>query len=255
MILISAADFRADQTPGDRAALDLVHEALMCDRLALHAQPIVDLATGLVACEELLLRIVADDGELIAATEFVPSAERHGLMPTLDRVVIERAARLASWGRSVHANLSATTIADGGLLEDIVGAVRRHGADPARMTFEITETAATPDMAQARRLAKGLNARGFRIALDDFGTGWGAFRYLNALPVDMIKIDREFIGDLRTSATARHLVRSMVGLARRLGQSTVGEGVEDAETLAMLQRLGVGYAQGFHLGRPTLILP
>ena len=255
MILTSAATFRADPPSGDRAAIDLIRDALAHDRLAIHAQPIVDLSTGIVACEELLLRIACGDGELIRASSFVPAAERCGLMPALDRFVLERAAALAGRGRSVHVNLSATTFADGGLLEDVVGAADRYGADPARITFEITETAAMSDMAQAVRLAKALVARGFRLALDDFGSGWGAFRYLNALPVAMIKIDAEFVGDLRTSATARHLVGSIVALARCLEQSTVAEGVEDAETLAMVRRLGIGYAQGFHLGRPTLTRP
>src|SRR5687767_13166226 len=109
VILSPAAASSAGDTPSDCAALDLVHHALACDRFVLHAQPIVHLRTGLTAREELLLRIVADDGRLVPACEFVPVAEKRGLMPWIDRLVIEQAAALASDGRAVHVNLSATT--------------------------------------------------------------------------------------------------------------------------------------------------
>ena len=118
------------------------------------------------------------------------------------------------------------------------------------MTFEITETAVAADLTLASHLATRLAARGFRIAIDDFGSGWGAFRYLKALPVGMIKIDREFVGDLSSNERALVLVRGIVALARFLGHETIAEGVEDEPTFVLLQSLGVDYAQGFHVGRP-----
>ena len=110
--------------------------------------------------------------------------------------------------------------------------------------------AATANMHDASRLTEKLRAFGFRIALDDFGAGWGAFRYLNALPIDTIKIDREFVHALRGSTKSAALIQGIVALAKALGVATVGEGVEDEQTLTGLHVLGVDQAQGFHIGRP-----
>ena len=233
----------------DGDAVELIRSALAFDWLRVEAQPIVALSDGNVAAEELLVR-VADGDEAVPPLAFIPTAEHYGLMPMIDRFVIERASERAASGRAVYVNLSATTIAQQGLFDDIIGALHRHGATPERITFEITETAAAADLTEASHLATRLAARGFRIALDDFGSGWGAFRYLKALPVSVIKIDREFVRDISTNARALALVRGIVGLARLLGHDTIAEGVEDEPTFILLQSLGVDYAQGFHVGRP-----
>jgi EAL domain-containing protein (putative c-di-GMP-specific phosphodiesterase class I) len=224
---------------------------LACDRLRVRSQPIIDLSTGEVHAEELLVRIATDGNALLLPESFLPAAERHGLMPKIDRVMVEHAAVLASCGRNVHVNLSATTVSDDAFFDDVVDIVHRHHADPALMTFEITETAATIDMLSACRLTKRLVAHGFKIAIDDFGSGWGPFRYLRMLPVSMIKLDREFVRDLCSNPKATKLVRGMVAVAQALGHRTVGEGVEDERTLAGLHALGVDYAQGFYFGRPA----
>jgi EAL domain-containing protein (putative c-di-GMP-specific phosphodiesterase class I) len=237
--------------PDDGAVIELVHKSLACDGLRVQAQPIIELSTGDVHAEELLVRIATDDGRLLLPETFLPAAEQHGLMPQIDRFVIERAAGLASCGRAVHVNLSATTIADRSLFGDVLAAVHRHRAEPSRITFEITETAAAADMLHAGRLARRLVACGFRIAIDDFGSGWGAFRYLRALPVSIIKIDREFVRDLSWNPKGMKLVTGIVALARALGDQTVGEGVEDERTLTLMQALGIDFAQGFHVGRPA----
>jgi EAL domain-containing protein (putative c-di-GMP-specific phosphodiesterase class I) len=236
-------------TAGDAIA-DLVQDALALGRLSVAAQPIVDLRTGRVEAEELLVRLAGEDGETLLPADFLPAAERHGLIPWIDRYVLERAADLGASGRHVHVNLSATTIADRDFLPDVVQTVRRHTCPPARITFEITETAAARDMARARRVAIALRACGFDLALDDFGSGWGAFRYLKALPVSTIKIDREFVRDVPTSPHAAQVVRAIVGVAHMLRKRTVAEGVEDAATLRLVRDLGIDAAQGFHLGRP-----
>ena len=228
----------------------LVRAALADDRLRTDSQPIIRVATGEQSAEELLARVVTEDGQVLLPDRFLPACERHGLMPKIDRFVIDRAAELAASGRFVHVNLSATTMSDFALFGDILATVHEHGAEPSRITFEITETAATTNMPNASRLADRLRAFGFRIALDDFGAGWGAFRYLSALPVDMIKIDREFVKDLRLSVKTAKAIQGLVALAGTLGASTVGEGVEDEPTLTALHALGVDYAQGFQIGRP-----
>jgi len=234
----------------DDEAVDLIRSALAFDWLRVEAQPIVALSDGSAAAEELLVRVTDGDGASIPPLAFIPTAERYGLMPMIDRYAIERAAERAASGRTVHVNLSATTIAQEGLFDDIIGALHRHGARPEQITFEITETAVAADLTEASHLATRLAARGFRIAIDDFGSGWGAFRYLKALPVSVIKIDREFIRDLSANDRALVLVRGIVALARFLGHETIAEGVEDEPTFVLLQSLGVDYAQGFHVGRP-----
>jgi EAL domain-containing protein (putative c-di-GMP-specific phosphodiesterase class I) len=235
----------------DGDAIDLTRAALACDWLQVDSQPIVALRDSSVAAEELLVRIRDAHGNAVPPAAFIPAAERYGLMPEIDRYVIDRAASLASGGRNVHVNLSATTIAQRGLFDDVVRAMHTHGAPAARITFEITETAAAADLTEASHLATRLVARGFRIALDDFGSGWGAFRYLKALPVSMIKIDCEFVRDLTSSPRTVELVGAIVTLARMLGHETVAEGVENEATLCLLRSLGVDYAQGYYLGRPA----
>jgi EAL domain-containing protein (putative c-di-GMP-specific phosphodiesterase class I) len=234
----------------DRASIELVYKSLACDRLRVQAQPIIGVFSGEVHAVELLVRIAADDGRLLLPEAFLPAAERHGLMPRIDRLMVEHAAALSSCGRAVNVNLSATTIADGAFFDDVVATMRRHRAEPSKITFEITETAATTDLLSAARLGTKLETHGFRIAIDDFGSGWGAFRYLRLLPVSVIKIDREFIRDLARRPKAARLVRGVVDLARGLGHRTVGEGVEDGATLAKMRAIGIDYAQGFYLGPP-----
>jgi EAL domain-containing protein (putative c-di-GMP-specific phosphodiesterase class I) len=235
----------------DSAAVELVYKSLACDRLRVRSQPIIDLSTRDVHAEELLVRIATDGGGLLLPENFVPAAERHGLMPRIDRVMVEHAAVLASCGRNVHVNLSGTTIADGTFFDDALDMVHRHGADPRKITFEITETAAASDMHSAGRLGTRLAKYGFGLAIDDLGSGWGAFRYLRTLPVGMIKIDREFVRDLCANPKATRLVHGMVALARAIGLKTVAEGVEDERTLAGLRAMGVNYAQGLHIGPPV----
>lgn len=237
-------------TPDDEiAVVELVYKSLACDRLRVRSQPIIDLCTGDVHAEELLVRIETGGG-LLLPESFLPAAERHGLMPRIDRVMVEHAAVLASCGRNVHVNLSGTTIADGAFFDDALDTVHRHRADPSRITFELTETAASSDLVCTSRLARRLVQYGFRLAIDDFGSGWGAFRYLRTLPVSMIKIDREFVRDVCSNPKATKLVHGMVALAHALGHRTVAEGVEDERTVAGLRAMGVDYAQGFHFGPP-----
>ena len=227
-----------------------MRSAVADGRLRTAAQPIVRVATGDVSSEELLVRLATEDGRILLPDAFVPAAERHGLMPKIDRFVIGRAAELAASGHSVHVNLSATTLGDRALFGDILAAVNAHRAEPTRMVFEITETAAAANMDCAASVADRLRAFGFRIALDDFGSGWGSFKYLSALPIDMLKIDRLFVRDVGTTTRATQLLRGVVSLADTLGVTTVGEGVEDERTLIALRALGIDYAQGTYIGGP-----
>ncbi len=235
------------------AGLGEIRRAFEEDRFELHAQPIIDLATGETVQRELLIRMRGADGELIAPGAFLPAAEKHGAIRDIDRWVLARGADLAAGGVDVEINISAASIGDPGLVADIERELARTGADPARLVFEITETALIAETEVAVTLAERLRRIGCRFALDDFGSGYGGFHYLKHLPMDFLKVDREFIRDARTSVADQHVIRAIVGLARGFGLQTIAEGVEDQETLDLLRELGVDHAQGFHIGQPALL--
>jgi PAS domain S-box-containing protein len=231
-----------------------IQAALAEDRFVLHAQPIIEIRTGEVVQRELLLRMRPpadwEDQSLIAPAVFLPAAEQHGLIGEIDRWVIDRAAALAAAGFSVELNVSGPSVSDLRLPERVAEALAVSGADPRMLTFEITETTLVSDEEAARAFVERMHALGCRIALDDFGTGYGTFTYLKQLPIDYLKIDIEFVRDLADEPASRNVVEAIVSLARSFGLSTVAEGVEDDATLELLRRLGVDYAQGYHIGRP-----
>jgi PAS domain S-box-containing protein len=229
--------------------LGRIRDALDESRLRLYAQPIIPL-TGGVQREELLLRMVSRDGEIIAPGAFLPTAEKYGLIGEIDRWVVTEAIRLAAGGRPVEINLSADSVGDEELLGLISRELSETGADPSKLVFEITETALMQDFDAGEAFARSLAGFGCELALDDFGTGFGSFTYLK-LPVMYLKIDLEFVRHLGSNPGNQHLVKSIVYLARGFGHQTIAEGVEDAETLALLRVYGVDYAQGFHIGLPA----
>ncbi len=233
-----------------------IRNALADGRFELHAQPIVEIASGSVVQRELLLRMrVADEGgageKLRAPSDFLPVAEEFGLVAEIDRWVIDRATELARIGMAVELNMSACSICDPSVLAHIRRALDRTGADPRKMVFELTETAILSDIGAARAFIEELHAMQCKVALDDFGTGYGGFTYLKQLPIDYLKIDMEFVRDLPRSTASRYVVEAIVSLARGFDLITVAEGVEDGETLELLGKLGVDRAQGYHLGRPA----
>jgi PAS domain S-box-containing protein len=235
------------------AWVDRIQAALSEERFVLHAQPIIDLHTGNVVQRELLLRMRSAEksGELIAPGAFLPVAEEYGLISEIDRRVIDHSAEIAAAGQSVQINVSARSISDPSLVDHINNAIARTGADPATMVFEITETTLVSDGPAARAFVERLHELGCQVALDDFGTGYGGLTYLKQLPVDYLKIDIEFVRDLRENAASCNVVRGIVHLAQGFGLKTIGEGVEDQQTLDLLREFGVDYAQGYHIGRPS----
>jgi len=228
-----------------------IRDAIDEQRLILHSQPIMALKGGRPS-QELLLRMIGRDGELIQPGSFLPTAERYGLIGEIDRWVIAQAISLAvDAGGIVEANISAASIETVDLLPFIEHQLKETGADPANLVFEITETALMYDIAAGEAFAQGLAELGCGLALDDFGTGFGSFTYLKRLPISYLKIDTEFVRDLVTNPANQHVVRAIVSLAQAFGLQTIAEGVEDEPTLQLLSDEGVDYAQGFHLGRPA----
>ncbi|MEA2177184.1 MAG: hypothetical protein QOG77_481 [Solirubrobacteraceae bacterium] len=232
---------------------DRIHAAVAHDRLILHAQPILNLASGAVEQAELLVRMLPRHGSsvVIPPGEFLPAAERFDLVAGIDLWVLARAVQLAKQGHRVEVNLSGRTISDPEHVAEIERLVVAGGAPPENLIFEITETAVANDMESARRFAERLRAVGCSFALDDFGVGFGTFTYLKHLPVDYLKIDTQFVRDIVGDESDRHVVHAIVGVARDFGIKTIAEGVEDQATLELLELMGVDYAQGYWIGRPA----
>ncbi|HET6449037.1 MAG TPA: EAL domain-containing protein [Conexibacter sp.] len=233
-----------------------IREALEEDRFTLYAQPIVDLSDGEVRQHELLLRMVDERGDVIPPAAFIGIAERFDLMQDIDRWVVARAIRLMAEqkraGRELvfEVNISGSSTGDPELLTIIEHELAEGGVDPVNLVLEVTETTAVANIPRAQQFASRLAELGCRFALDDFGAGFGSFYYLKHLPFDLLKIDGEFVRSCTTSTTDQLLIRAAVDIARGLGKKTIAEYVEDEETVALLRKLGVDYAQGFHIGRP-----
>lgn len=232
------------------ATIERVERALADESFVLHAQPIVDLRSGETFQHELLIRMREPDGTLVAPGEFLPVAEGSAMIGEIDWWVIKQAARLAGAGCPVELNISARSVGDVDVLEHVERCIAQYGVQPGRMIFEITETTIVEDHGAARAFAERLHRLGCGIALDDFGTGYGGLTYLKQIPVDLLKLDIEFVRDLAHNESSSHVVQALVTLARDFGLKTVGEGVEDAQTLQLLCQLGVDYAQGFHIAHP-----
>jgi PAS domain S-box-containing protein len=229
-----------------------VREALDEDRLELHSQPILPLRGG-AAREELLLRMVGRDGELVRAGAFLPATEELGLIFEVDRWVVAQAMRFAALGRIVQINLSASSLADPRVLELVERELREVGAPPGNVVFEVTEAALLSDLAAGEAFAGALRGLGCGLSLDDFGNATGGFHYLRGLAVQTLKIDIDFVRGLPDNPANQHLVQALVGLARSFDIETIAGGVEHLDTLALLREFGLDYAQGYAIDGLALV--
>ncbi len=237
-----------------------VREALSDDRLVLLAQPIFPLKPGpaLRYCE-VLVRMLDDDGELLSPAEFLSAAERYQLMEELDRRVVRMsletlaAARLtsASDGVRLAINLSGQSLGNQHFLDFVREEIKRHDIAPQILCFEITETVAVANMQRAQAFMHSLRRLGCRFSLDDFGTGLSSFSYLKLFPVDTLKIDGSFVRDIATNVVSQSVVAALSEVARVMQLETVAEYVQDARSLELLRSLGIGWGQGYLLGKPA----
>ena len=232
-----------------------ITDALENNRFVLFGQPLLDLRSQKTASYELLIRMRDDSDELIMPAEFLPTAERLGLIHDIDHWVILEAVRLLAANPDMEAgldvNLSGKAFADPNLLPTIATALENAHVDPHRLGFEITETAAIADVTRAQELISSLKELGCRFSLDDFGSGFSSFYYLKHLAIDCLKVDGSFIKALPHSRQDQHLVRGMVEMCRGLEIEVVAEYVEDAEILMAVTDLEIDYAQGYHISRPA----
>lgn len=234
--------------------LDRIRNALTGGGFELHAMPMVKLGSNRVVGHELLLRLEDGRQPRLGPGEFLPAAERSGLVLDIDRWVagtaIDTLVAHPYPGLRFNVNVSGRTLEDEDFGDYVLDRLAAAGVAPGRLGFEITETAAVTNLAAARSLAQQLRASGCRISLDDFGAGFGSFVHLKQLPITGVKIDGEFVRGIDYGSRDTVLVQGIVDIARGLGVSVVAEWVERASQVDALARLGVRVAQGFHLGKP-----
>jgi diguanylate cyclase (GGDEF)-like protein/PAS domain S-box-containing protein len=204
---------------------------------------------------EILLRLRGEDGAIISPGEFLPAAERYGLAPSFDRWVIRNFfAYLDTHPQdeaSYAINLSGRSLSDPGTAEFVLDEIGQYHFDPARISFEVTETAAIDSLDSCEKLILALKSRGIQFALDDFGKGQSSFGYLKRLPVASLKIDGDFVRGMDHDREKLAIVKAMHTLGHELGKQTIAEQVETEAELACLKKMGVDFVQGYLLHRPA----
>jgi len=237
--------------------LPRLQAALKDNHFQLLVQAVAGTQSGRIEHYEFLLRLRKPDGMIVTPMQFIQAAERYDLMKDIDRWVI-RAAMLeianhdkALGGTSSFSiNISGQSAADPELLPFIRECFAESKVDPVRLWFEITETAAITHFQVATDMFEQLRAMGAKVALDDFGSGLSSFGYLKNLPVDIIKIDGQFVRNLDKDQVDQEMVRAIHKVAQTMGIRSVAEFVENEQILKELAIIGVDLAQGFHIARP-----
>lgn len=242
----------AGQLRSQQALANEIRESLKDNRFEVHYQPIVDYGLRQVVGAEALLRWRHPQRGLLIAADFITVAEEEGLIGLLSQHCLELAHQQArSWTAAGHrwriaVNLSAHQLQDGRML-DVLGSFQ-HGGDAAGnpMDLELTETVLFDTSNEARLLLEAIRALGYRIGMDDFGTGYSSFKYLQHLPIDKIKIDRQFVATMEISRQAMGIISATIALAQNLDLDVIAEGVETPSQARTLYRLGCRLHQGYY---------
>jgi diguanylate cyclase (GGDEF)-like protein/PAS domain S-box-containing protein len=236
-----------------------ITKALEERRMVLHYQPIVHNThlTDINSHYEILIRMVDESGNLIPPGVFLPAAERYNLIAPIDRWVISEYFRwLAEHPAQLNAlelgsiNLSGNSFGDEACLRHIESQLREFAIPPEKICFEITETEAISNLAKAQGFIRRLKNQGCNFALDDFGSGFSSYAYLKNLPVDFLKIDGMFVKDIQSDHANYAMVESINHIGHVMGRKTIAEFVENAETLQILNELGIDYMQGYGIAKP-----
>jgi EAL domain-containing protein (putative c-di-GMP-specific phosphodiesterase class I) len=237
-----------------------LRRAVPGEDLRVHYQPIVSLAEGDVAGFEALIRWRHPRRGDVSPAEFIPIAEESGLIVSIGRWVLDQAAAQAVRWRgqagtrteplTVAVNLSARQLSHGRFADEVADVLAATGLEPERLRLEITETMLMEQNNATLESLHALKDLGIHLVLDDFGTGYSSLSYLDRFPIDALKIDRSFVAALDSGGSAA-IVTAIVSMAHSLDLRVTAEGVETAEQLEHLRRLGCEYAQGFFFGRPA----
>ena len=241
-----------DQSKGSQYWKRLILEAVASDRIALMAQPVMNIRRGDKIQIEIVGRLKQENGELVPAEQFIPMANRHRLTPLIDLAILKKLLGRMANGvineELVAINLSVYSIHDGELLHWLFGALRSDQNLSRRLVFEFTEFGLVHDMAGVEKFVAGIRDQGARFAVDNFGLHHSAFEYLQHLKPTYLKLSPTYVRDLRSHQAHQFFISSVVNIARSLDIRVIALGVEDIETLEMLRELGVIGYQGYATG-------
>ena len=249
----------AEQIVADVGWMRTLRQAIDNDDFILRYQPIVQISSGETTHHEVLLRMRADNGTLIAPEAFLPAAVRFGLMADIDTWMIENAIKALAEYRygnpelQFSINLSANAFEAENLGAFVASQLKKYEVPAASVIFEITESLAVRHLSHVEQQIAVLRELGCEVALDDFGTGYSSFSYIQQLTVDYIKIDGSFIKDLVNKRVDQKIVQLIGEIGREAGMKTIAEYVQSSEALSLLGKLGIDYAQGYYIGRPMKV--
>jgi EAL domain-containing protein (putative c-di-GMP-specific phosphodiesterase class I) len=233
-----------------------LEEAIERQELTLHYQPYLDLRSRLIVGAEALIRWQHPQRGIVPPSAFIPMAEESTLIDRITDMVLAKAmGQAVKWSShdpplDISINLSAKNIRDVNFPDQVLAICQEHGLDPARVVFELTETATMQDTILMMDVATRLRLKGFRLAIDDFGTGYSSLSQLQRLPFSEMKVDLSFVSTMLSSHDSEIIVRTIINMAHNLGLRAVAEGVENVATLERLVEMGCDLAQGYLIARP-----
>ena len=234
-----------------------LHRAIGLQQLRLLYQPKIDVDSGLIVGAEALMRWQRDT-EVVMPSDFIPAAEDSGLIVPITEWALEEACRqLKAWHQGglrpipVSVNISGHHLQRGNLIAPLKACLRAHGIAPGLLELEITETAMMRNLDAVLPQLRALKALGLSLSIDDFGTGYSSLSYLKRLPIDILKIDRTFVGELETSRASAALVAAIVAMGHGLRLNVVAEGVETSAQMHSLADRGCRFMQGFLFSQPV----
>jgi len=235
-----------------------LHHAVHRGEVEVHYQPLVSLADRRIVGAEALVRWNHSEHGILLPGHFIRLAEDNGTILAIDGLVLRQACRQAQTWRQefgatlqVGVNLSAREFRQADLADEVAGVLQETGLDPRQLCLEITEGLAMDDVDLTSSILTTLHDLGVQVALDDFGTGQSSLGSLARFPIDVVKIDRSFVGGVDHDPVQSAIVSAVVGLSKAIGSTTVVEGVETLPQLEELTRLGCEVAQGFYFARPV----
>lgn len=237
--------------------------ALENNEFTLVYQPQVDIDSGEIVGVEALLRWQIEGGESIPPDQFIPLAEETGLIvPIGEWITYEACRQISIWNEArytknpltISVNLSVRQLCDRKLIKVIRNIIRETGIKPQWLVLEITESMVMDSPEEKIRILEELQNLGISIAIDDFGTGYSSLSYVRKLPIDILKVDREFIKDINLDRNGEAIIRAILALSKSLGLKVVAEGVEEASQVAFLKDIGCDFVQGFFYSKPLSVI-
>ena len=260
--IYNGVDEEYNKRRGEMMWIHKLKEAITNDQFILYYQDIESVKADDVKKVEILVRLKDGQGNIISPTDFIPPAERYGIMPEIDKIIIEKSASYCKKiidNKNIKenyilcVNISATSLLDKSLPNYIQTIFKKYKVPPTLFCFEITETTTIKNMKLAQQFIKSLKSIGCTFSLDDFGSGFSNFTYLKDMDVDNLKIDGSFISDMMEEPINRAMVESINNIGHIMKMKTVAEFVKNDEIKQALKDIGVDYLQGFAISKPTPI--